>query len=171
MSHFKRRRCKRKHHFSMPSSYFNVEVVHISIFLFLSFHLRHSYELAITGKFRYRQRNDAAQGKVLFCLYHVLSHFGYKFIPYISRFNICRNLFPYVSVFRTFFVISGSSLRGKRESGGSPPLSFTLRVFCPLSRTFQHSQTIHCFSAYLLTGFFLISKARYFVSKISGNSL
>ena len=47
VTYFKRRRCKRKHHF--PSSYFNVEVVHTSILLFLSFHLRHSYELAITG--------------------------------------------------------------------------------------------------------------------------
>ena len=44
-------------------------VVHTSILLFSSFHLRHSYELAITGLFRYRQRNDAEQGKVLFCLY------------------------------------------------------------------------------------------------------
>ena len=43
VSHFKRRRCKRKNQFS--SSYVNVEVVHTNIF----FYLRHSFELAITG--------------------------------------------------------------------------------------------------------------------------
>ena len=70
---------------------------------------------------------------------NVLSHFGYKFIPCLTRyFNICRNLFPNVSVFRTFFVTLGSSLRGKPESGGSPLLSFTPSGFLP---PFPHFST------------------------------